>query len=178
MLVWKPSTLVFTAVILSKIFSCGGGEKKLFWLIFDNVLKQEVHRKCYLNSDAKVVAILYLGDEVLNPAGDLHTHTHICRYQCCPTRGIYLCVEGGDLRWWWSPWRRRSPVSPAPEVSWSSRCPWWSRTLELKHKRRRINLLFWRITRTYVMHVPQNKTSPFFFLSSSSFLSVSISCRM
>lgn len=35
-----------------------------------------MHRKCYLNSDAKVVAILYLGDEVLNPAGDLHTHTH------------------------------------------------------------------------------------------------------
>lgn len=38
--------------------------------------KQEVHEKCYLNSDAKVVPILYLGDEVLNPAGDLHTHTH------------------------------------------------------------------------------------------------------
>lgn len=37
--------------------------------------KQEVHGKRYLNSDAKVVAIFYLGDEVLNPAGDLHTHT-------------------------------------------------------------------------------------------------------
>lgn len=35
-----------------------------------------MHGKCYLNSDAKVVPILYLGDEVLNPAGDLHTHTH------------------------------------------------------------------------------------------------------
>lgn len=35
-----------------------------------------MHEKCYLNSDAKVVPILYLGDEVLNPAGDLHIHTH------------------------------------------------------------------------------------------------------
>lgn len=37
--------------------------------------KQEVHKKNHLNSDTKVIAVLYLRDEVLDPARDLKTHT-------------------------------------------------------------------------------------------------------
>lgn len=68
--------------------------------------KQEGYGKCYLNSDAKVVPILYLGNEVLNPAGDLHTIFGINSVQLvtfisawrAETYGDDGLPEGDDLR--------------------------------------------------------------------------------
>lgn len=76
MLVWKPSTLVFTAPILSRIFSWS--RKERVFTCFGHTVsahrKMGCSQKSYLDGDAKVVPVFYFWDEMLNPAGDLQQH--------------------------------------------------------------------------------------------------------
>ena len=153
MLVWKVSALVFTAPILSKIFSCGEtiihSSLKFDIIWINNHVWMWCTQKCTWMATPKSFPSSILGmrcwiqlvtysnrgefllSKLINFSNLIHSFTEETGSSFIFTATVI------HLQWWWSLGKHKSLVSPSVEALKSSHSPWWSHILELKSGKRR-----------------------------------------
>lgn len=152
MLVWKVSALVFTAPILSKIFSCGEKNNSQLIEIWHNLIKYYVWMWCtqkrtwmatpksfpssILGMRCWIQPVTY-SDRRVFTLKTIHFFNLIHSFIEETASSFIFTATVIHLQWWWSLGKHKSLVSPSVGALKSSHSPWWSHISELKSSKRR-----------------------------------------